>query len=41
MSDLQQHKPVATVIVPLGESQLAEKEQQRYLEKHGASSCSL
>ncbi|MNI96943.1 Peptide methionine sulfoxide reductase MsrA [compost metagenome] len=34
-------KPIATVIVPLGEFQLAEEEQQRYLEKHGASSCSL
>jgi peptide-methionine (S)-S-oxide reductase len=34
-------KPVATVIVPLGEFQLAEEEHQRYLEKHGASSCSL
>lgn len=34
-------KPVATVIVPLGEFQLADEDQQRYLEKHGASSCSI
>ena len=34
-------KPVATVIVPLGEFELADEDQQRYLEKHGASSCSI
>ncbi|WP_095196123.1 peptide-methionine (S)-S-oxide reductase MsrA [Pseudomonas sp. Irchel 3A7] len=34
-------KPVATVIVPLGEFELAGEEQQRYLEKHGGSSCSI
>jgi len=34
-------KPVATVIVPLGEFQRADEEQQRYLEKHGGSSCSI
>ncbi|MDB5994548.1 MAG: putative peptide methionine sulfoxide reductase [Pseudomonas sp.] len=34
-------KPVATVIVPLGEFQQADEDQQRYLEKHGVSSCSL
>jgi peptide-methionine (S)-S-oxide reductase len=34
-------KPVATVIIPLGEFQRADEEQQRYLEKHGASACSI
>lgn len=34
-------KPVATVIVPLGEFELADEEHQRYLEKHGGSSCSI
>ncbi len=34
-------KPVATVIVPLGEFELAGEEQQRYLEKHGGSACSI
>lgn len=34
-------KPVATVIVPLGEFQLAGEEHQRYVEKHGGSSCSI
>lgn len=34
-------KPLATVIVPLGEFQLADEAHQRYLEKHGASSCSI
>ena len=34
-------KPVATVILPLGEFQLADEAQQRYLEKHGASACSI
>ncbi|MDY7065709.1 Peptide methionine sulfoxide reductase MsrA [Pseudomonas extremaustralis] len=34
-------KPVATVILALGEFQLADEDQQRYLEKHGASACSI
>ncbi|MBH3343219.1 peptide-methionine (S)-S-oxide reductase MsrA [Pseudomonas parafulva] len=34
-------KPVATVILPLGDVQLADQDQQRYLEKHGLGSCSL
>src|SRR5450830_164356 len=34
-------KPVATVILPLGEFQRADENQQRYLEKHGASACSI
>lgn len=34
-------KPVATVIVPLGEFHKADEDQQRYLEKHGASACSI
>ncbi len=34
-------KPVATVVLPLGEFELAAEEHQRYLEKHGASACSL
>jgi len=34
-------KPLATVIVPLGEFQLADEAHQHYLEKHGASSCSI
>ncbi|MBV6822088.1 peptide-methionine (S)-S-oxide reductase MsrA [Pseudomonas sp. PD9R] len=34
-------KPLATVIVPLGEFQLADEEHQRYVEKHGGSSCSI
>ncbi|WP_256206421.1 peptide-methionine (S)-S-oxide reductase MsrA [Pseudomonas sp. CF161] len=34
-------KPVATVVLPLGEFERAAEEHQRYLEKHGASACSL
>ncbi|CAI8803968.1 Peptide methionine sulfoxide reductase MsrA [Pseudomonas sp. IT-P2] len=34
-------KPVATVILPLGEFQKADEEHQRYLEKHGGSACSI
>ena len=34
-------KSVATVILPLGEFQRADEDQQRYLEKHGAGACSL
>lgn len=34
-------RPVATVIVPLGAFELADEEHQRYLEKHGGSSCSI
>ena len=34
-------KPVATVILALGEFQPADEDQQRYLEKHGASACSI
>lgn len=34
-------KPVATVILPLGEFHRADENQQRYLEKHGASACSI
>lgn len=34
-------KPLATVVLALGEFELAAEEQQRYLEKHGASSCAL
>ena len=37
----QLSKPVATVILPLGEFQLADEDQQRYLEKHGASGCAI
>jgi peptide-methionine (S)-S-oxide reductase len=37
----QLSKPVATVILPLGEFQLADDDQQRYLEKHGASGCAI
>lgn len=33
-------KPVATVIVPLAEFQLADEEHQNYLEKHGGT-CSI
>ena len=35
------NRPVATVIVPLVEFVLADEEHQRYLEKHGGSSCSI
>ncbi|WP_033729135.1 peptide-methionine (S)-S-oxide reductase MsrA [Pseudomonas putida] len=34
-------KPVATVILPLGDFQLADQDQQQYLEKHGLGSCLL
>jgi peptide-methionine (S)-S-oxide reductase len=34
-------KPVATVILPLGEFQKADEEHQRHLEKHGGSACSI
>ena len=34
-------KLVATVILPLGEFHRADENQQRYLEKHGASACSI
>ena len=34
-------KPVATVILALGEFQKADEDQQRYLEKHGASACAI
>lgn len=34
-------KPVATVILALGEFQKADEEHQRYLEKHGGSACSI
>ncbi|WP_207937430.1 peptide-methionine (S)-S-oxide reductase MsrA [Pseudomonas sp. 51_B] len=34
-------KPVVTVILPLGDFQLAHEDQQQYLEKHGSSSCSI
>ena len=37
----QLKRPVATVILPLGEFQKADETQQRYLEKHGGSACSL
>jgi peptide-methionine (S)-S-oxide reductase len=37
----QLSKPVATVILPLDEFQLADDDQQRYLEKHGASGCAI
>ena len=34
-------KPVVTVILPLGNFELAHEDHQRYLEKHGSSSCSI
>jgi len=37
----QLDKPVATVILPLGEFQKADEEHQRHLEKHGGSACSI
>lgn len=36
----QLSRPVVTVVVPLGEFQLADEEHQRYVEKHGVS-CSI
>ncbi|MDB5981059.1 MAG: methionine sulfoxide reductase [Pseudomonas sp.] len=34
-------KPVVTGVLPLGHFELANEEHQRYLEKHGKSSCSI
>ncbi|WP_300729280.1 peptide-methionine (S)-S-oxide reductase MsrA [Pseudomonas sp.] len=36
----QLSRPVVTVVVPLGEFQLADEEHQQYVEKHGVS-CSI
>jgi peptide-methionine (S)-S-oxide reductase len=35
------NKPVVTGVLPLGHFELASEEHQRYLEKHGKSSCSI
>lgn len=35
------NKPVVTGVLPLGHFVLASEEHQRYLEKHGKSSCSI
>lgn len=35
------NKPVVTGVLPLGHFALASEEHQRYLEKHGKSSCSI
>ncbi|HXZ08200.1 MAG TPA: peptide-methionine (S)-S-oxide reductase MsrA [Paraburkholderia sp.] len=34
-------RPIATVVLPLGQFELASEDDQRYLEKHGSSACSL
>ena len=34
-------RPIASVILPLGHFELASDDDQRYLERHGSSSCSL